>query len=128
MSNNNTQDQQNTFSHTAYENVKGIFKGISTNNEGTYFANIALPSGKDQTGKQAYINVSAIVGKAPALQALASGLCDTKINEGKGTSAFVSLTNVMARNSFDDKGNIQSDSNNIPYINYYGFLNGISFS
>lgn len=123
---NNTSNSNPTFSHTTYK-VSGIFKGITKNSEGTFFASIALPSGK-VADKQAYVNVSCIVGKAPALQAFAKSICETVINEGKGTAAEVELTNLIASNSFDESGNVQLDKQNKPYINYTAFLNGIAFS
>lgn len=123
---NTTNSETPSFSHTTFT-TRGIFKGFTKNSSGTYFAGISLPVGQVD-GKQAFINVSAIVGNSAALQNLASGMCDVVINSGKGTSAEVTLANMKAHHSFDSENTIRTDENGVPFINYSAFLNGIAFS
>lgn len=122
----NTSTQKPTFSHYSITD-RAIFKGFTINQNGTFFAKVALPSGQ-VNGKQSYINVSAIVSDSAALQALASSLCDVAINDGKGTAAEVTLTNMKASNAFDENGNLHCNDQGLPYINYSAFLNRIVFS
>jgi len=122
-SNNNDKP---TFSHYSTTD-RAIFKGFTKNDAGTYFASISLPTGQVDN-KQTYINVSAIVGNSAALKSLASSMCGLKINDGKGTSAEVTITNMRGHHSFDKDGNIRLDPNGYPFINYSAFLNGIAFS
>lgn len=122
----NTSNDTPSFSHTTFT-TRCIFKGFTKNSSGTFFAGISLPVGQVD-GKQAFINVSAVVGNSAALQNLASGMCDVAINSGKGTSAEVTLANMKAHHSFDSNGSIRVDESGIPFINHSAFLNGIAFS
>lgn len=116
---------ENTFNHYSFD-TRGIIKGFTKNGSGTFFAKIALPAGANNNQQQ-YINVNAVVGKSPPLQALASALCDIDINEGRGTAAELTLSNLRASHSFTDGGSIRSDDNDEPFINYSAFLNRIAF-
>lgn len=122
----NTSTQKPAFSHYSFTE-RAIIKGFTKNNSGTFFASISLPTGQ-VNDKQTYINVSAVVGNSAALKSLASSLCDLPINDGKGTSAEVTLTNMKANHAFDQDGNLRCDDQGIPFINYSAFLNGIAFS
>lgn len=124
MSNTDTNEKAK-FSHYTFT-TRGIFKGITKNTSGTYFAEIAIPTGQ-VNNKQAYNNVSAIVSNSAALQSLASSMCDLEINQGKGTSAEVTLSDMRASNAFDKDGNVRLDKNNVPFINFSAFLNEIAF-
>lgn len=119
-------DNKKTFSHFSFT-TRGIFKGFTANDKGTFFAKISLPNGQVD-GKQSYINVSAVVANLSSLQALAATMLDLEINDGRGTSAEVTLTNMLAKNSYDNDGIIRCDTNNVAYINYHAFLNGIAFT
>lgn len=122
---NDTQVEKTTFSHYTIKE-RAIFKGITTNENGNFFAKISFPTGqKDE--KQTYINVSAFISTAPAMQALASALAGSPINGGKGTAAKVELTNMKAVHAFDDTGALRCDDQGVPFINYTAFLNGIAF-
>lgn len=125
MSNQESNDKK-TFSHYTFI-TRCIFKGFTKNASGTLFASIALPSGQVDD-KQAYINVSAIVGNNTALKSLASSIVDLELNDGKGTSAEVTLSDLKASHAFDSNGAIRLDNNGQPFINYTAFLNGIAFS
>lgn len=122
----NSSNQKSSFSHYSITD-RAIFKGFTKNSSGTYFASISLPTGQ-VNDKQTYINVSAIVSNSAALKSLASSFCDLPINDGKGTSAEVTLTNMKATHAFDQNGNIRCDEQGIPFINYSAFLNGIAFT
>lgn len=122
----NTSNEKQTFSHYSFTE-RMIFKGFTQNQQGTYFAKLALPTGQIDN-KQQFINVNAIVGNSAALQALAGTLCNAEINEGKGTSAEVTLANMKASHAYDQNGQIRCDENGVPFINYSAFLNGIAFS
>lgn len=119
-------NDKKSFSHYTF-NTRCIFKGFTKNSSGTYFASIALPSGQVDD-KQHYLNVSAIVSNSTALKSLAESMCDLEINNGKGTSAEVTLSDMKASNSFDSNGVLRLDKNELPFINYTAFLNGIAFS
>lgn len=120
------EENKQTFSHYSFTE-RAIFKGFTKNDSGTYFASLSLPTGKIDN-KQSFINVNAIVSNSSALQSLASSLCDCAINDGKGTSAEVTLTNMKAVHSTDQNGQIRCNDQNVPFINYTAFLNGIAFS
>ena len=124
MTDQNTSDKPkfNHYSITAH----AIFKGFTKNDKGTFFASLAIPTGQFNN-KQTFINVSAVVTNSPAMQLLASTVCDLPINEGRGTSADVTLTDMTASNSFDSNSQICLDKNNVAFINYSAFLNNIAF-
>ncbi len=126
MSKNQSTSSKPTFNNYTIES-HGIIKGFTRNAKGTFFTKISLPTGEENS-VQSFINIDCVVSKSPALQAIANSLCNVEINEGKGTRAFVTLSNMKADHSFDADGNIQCSEQGLPFINYRAFLNGIAFS